>query len=675
MNRMRKTSRPVLEGERTFPPYPVFQSKILQDLTPWFPLLLMVISFGIYSQNIFHDFTYDDRIWVLDDPRIWHWDIWGFIFESGNRWPLVARPLTFMLDYALFGLSPFGYQLHNMLWNSLCVVLVYFLLRKLTREATLSFFGALIFAIHPIHVEAVSNITNRKELLALAFVLIAFLCYVRFLEEHQARKWLWFLGAGVFWGLGLCSKQVAVVLPALLVAYEMLLVPRHQRFIAKNFLLLLGLIGIVSLLLLFYAFFVLDISNFQNSRVLTFTLKGYLGDLTYPAMVATSARAFWSYIQLLVWPSGMCPNHLVELSPSFLEFRALLAWIGLILYITIALAASLRWPLLAFGMLWFFIGFMPISNWVPSSYILADRYMFMPSVGYCIVLVALGQAIFQWLGRTHRQKAIGIASVLAMTVTIGYASTTLAYNQHWGNQETLMKYMLRCNPLSPQAYNGLGTYYHEQGQYAEAVRNFSRSIELGNLAAYGNRGNAYYQMRQYEAALNDYNQAINFQDYTRARSLKLTWVRPFNNRGTLLYELGEYEAALKDYERAISLNPDWGDPYYNRGILYLAQHNYEKAVEDFTRALKRIRDGSRVLNARGLAYEKLGNWTKAGEDYTQAISLDSSNGEAFFNLGRVQLHDNELEAAIRSYQTALQLGWERAEAVLKVLRKKGYLKE
>ena len=99
------------------------------------------------------------------------------------------------------------------------------------------------------------------------------------------------------------------------------------------------------------------------------------------------------------------------------------------------------------------------------------------------------------------------------------------------------------------------------------------------------------------------------------------------------------------------------------------------AVEDFTRALQRVREGSRVLNARGLAYEKLGNWTKAREDYSQAISLDSSNGEAFFNLGRVQLHDDELEAAIHSYRTAKQLGWERAEAVLKVLRKKGYLKE
>ena len=153
-------------------------------------------------------------------------------------------------------------------------------------------------------------------------------------------------------------------------------------------------------------------------------------------------------------------------------------------------------------------------------------------------------------------------------------------------------------------------------------------------------------MGQYEAALNDYNQVIRLDDYTKARTLEYTWVRAFNNRGTVFFELGNYEAALKDYQKAISLNPDWGEPYYNRGILYLTQHKYEMAVEDFTRALQRVREGSRVLNARGLAYEKLGNWTKAREDYSQAISLDSSNGEAFFNLGRVQLHDDELEAAI-----------------------------
>jgi tetratricopeptide (TPR) repeat protein len=428
----------------------------------------------------------------------------------------------------------------------------------------------------------------------------------------------------------------------------------------------LGLVGIGSLPVLLYAHFVLDITNFQTSKILSWTLKGYRGDLTYPALLATSARAFWNYLQLLVWPSGLCPNHLVDLSPSFFDLKALLAWIGLIAFMMIAFTVSNRWPLLAFGMLWFFISFLPISNWFPSAYILADRYMYMPSVGYCIVLVALGQIFFGWLLRISPERAVRITGILAAALTVGYTSIALAYNGHWSNQMTLMTYMLRCNPLSPQAYNGLGGYYLKQGLHSKAVENFSQAIELGSLESYNNRGNAFFQMGEYQAALKDYNHVI---------GEKPNWDRPYNNRGTLFYELEDYQAALKDYNYAISLSLRWGEPYLNRGILYLAQQKYEKAVQDFTQALKKYYDQSRIYNARGLAYEKLEDWTKAREDYDMAILSDPSNGEAYFNLGRVQLHNDELDAAIRSYKTAKELGWEKAEAVLKVLRKKGYLQE
>ncbi|MDX1410723.1 MAG: tetratricopeptide repeat protein [Nitrospirales bacterium] len=665
MNRNRKSQQTSLKGKRRLQPRPVLNSYFPKDIPRWYPLLLIVITLGVFSQNVSHQFTYDDQKAVLNDPRIWQWDIEAFVFPHGEiYWGLVVRPLTYMVDYSLFGLSPGGYHLHNLFWHSLCVVCVFFFLKKLTQEPTSSFFGALIFAIHPIHVEAVSNITNRKELLALAFLLIAFLCYIRFLEGTTSGKWGWFSVGVLAWGIGLLSKQIAIVLPPLLVVYEFLLVPKDQRFLTKNIPLLVGIFGIGSLPLLMYALYVLDITDFQTSISLSYTLKGYRGDLTYLALIATSARAFWTYLQLLVWPSGLCPNHLIDLSPSLLDVKALLAWSGLIAFVMIMLRLSTRWPVLAFGMFWFFISYIPISNWVPSSYILADRYMYMPSVGYCIILAALGQRLYKWLVTTSPRRAAGISSLFAIALTIGYASTTLAYNQHWSNQKALMDYMLQCNPLSPQAYNGLGIYYLKLGEYAKAVEHFSQSIRLGQSSSYNNRGNAYYHLKQYQAALEDYNQAM---------ALKPHWGDPYNNRGTLFYELGKYQAALKDYQQAITLNPYWGEPYFNLGILYLAQKKYAQAIEDFTKALNKMGDQSRVFNARGLAYEKLDNWTKAQEDYAKAIASDPSNGEAFFNLGRVQLHNDELEAAILSYQKSKDLGWEKADDVLKVLRKKGYL--
>jgi 4-amino-4-deoxy-L-arabinose transferase-like glycosyltransferase len=193
--------------------------------------MLIVITFGVYFQNLFHEFTYDDKVMVLEDPAIWQTDIEGIWIQGGAAfWLRQIRTLSFMADYAIFGFSPTGYHLHNLFWHLLCVLLVFFLLKKISQQGTFSFFGALIFAIHPIQVEAVSNITNRKEMLALGFLLIAFLCYIRFLEGTTAGKWGWLLSSVLSWVIATFSKQVAIVLPPLLVAYEFLFVSRDQRY-------------------------------------------------------------------------------------------------------------------------------------------------------------------------------------------------------------------------------------------------------------------------------------------------------------------------------------------------------------------------------------------------------------------------------------------------------------
>jgi len=631
MSRNKKHQRRFHNGDAKVSPQIGFNLQFLYEIEHWYPLLLFVIAIGVFSPSIFMDFTYDDYLVVLDDPRIRQWDIGGYFTRDeqapGSR---LVRTISFMLDYALFGFSPAGYHIQNLFWHALCAVLSFFLLRKLTHQPTFSFFGTLIFAIHPIHVEAVANISNRKEMLGLAFLLMAFLAYIQFLEAKTDRRWIWLMIGALFWVLGLLSKQFTFVLPPLLVAYEYLIVPKEQRFLTKNTTLLLGLVAIGSLLLFLYAHFILNITNLTASQGLPISVRGYRGDLSYLSLIATSGRVFWTYIQLLVWPAGLCPDYVVDLSTSFLDLRVLLGWSGLIAFLIIIFRLSPRWPVVAFGMLWFFISFAPISNWVPSAYILADRYMYMPSVGYCIILVTLTQALYGWLSTTHPRRAVGITSVFTFALTIAYTSITLAYTPYWSNQQILHTYILQCNPESGKGYLGLGDVYFEQGMYDKARDYYSRAIEKRLPVAYNNRGNAFY-------------------------------------------ELGEYEAALKDYNHAISLNPKGGGPYLNRGILSLAQKQYESAVEDFTQALKKFPNQSRPFNARGLAYEKLGNWTKAKEDYGKAISSDSSNGEAYFNLGRVQLHHDELGAAILSYQKAKALGWTRAEDVLQVLSKKGYL--
>jgi 4-amino-4-deoxy-L-arabinose transferase-like glycosyltransferase len=303
------------EGKGRFGPRGFLNFQSPGGIIRWYPLLLILITLGVFFQSISHEFTYDDYPRVLEDPLVRQSNITALWDLGGNiLWHRQVRTLTYMVDYALFGISPVGYHLHNLFWHTLCVVLVFVLLKKLTHQATFSFFGALIFAIHPIHVEAVSNIANRKELLALGFLLIAFLCYIRFLERETAKKWVWLCLGVCAWGLGIFSKQVAMILPLLLVAYEFLLVPKDQRFLTKNTPLLVSLLGAATISLVLYAFSIWDMAHDHTPLPGEHSVipQGYRGELTYLALVATSARAFWTYIQLLVWPAGLCPEHIVD---------------------------------------------------------------------------------------------------------------------------------------------------------------------------------------------------------------------------------------------------------------------------------------------------------------------------------------------------------------------------
>ena len=479
------------------------------SVTRWFPCWLVVIALGVYSQTAFMDFTYDDYPVILEDSRITEFDFGSLLFRDGKFFlGRQVRTVTYMVDYALFGFSPMAFHLHNLFWFSLGVVLVYFFFRRITQNPTVSFVGSLIFALLPINVETVASVTNRKDLLALSFLLFGFLSYFQVLKSTGSKKWTWLGMVGITWVLSFFSKPVTIVFPLLLITYEWLLVPREQRFLTKNVFILFLLAGIGTIVVSLYAFFILDIFNFKTSSILSFTLKGYEGELTYLALVATSARTFWTYFQLVLVPIGLCPDHVVDLSPNFLEIRALVSWIALLSFLLSIFWISSSWPILAFGMVWFAITFLPVSNLAPISYALADRYMYIPSVGICLILTILVKELYERLRTTHRRVALPLSGALLTVLVFGYGGTTLAYLPNWRDGDSIFRFMMQCNPKSGRAHLGLGEVFFQRGMFTKAHHHFTQSIALGVLDGYNSRGATFEEMGKYEAALKDYNFVI-----------------------------------------------------------------------------------------------------------------------------------------------------------------------
>ncbi|UCE64607.1 MAG: glycosyltransferase family 39 protein, partial [Nitrospirota bacterium] len=160
---------------------------------------VMAFTLLLFVESLSADFTFDDRDMVVNNPEIQKGHFWDLVdFEDeyyGWRRPL--RRVTYMIDYALFGTSPTGYHVHNLLWHLFSVGLFYILVRSLSKRVSIALPAALLFAIHPIHVEVVTNITDRKESLCMAFLLASFVSYHRFIQEVGRNRWAWLTGAVV----------------------------------------------------------------------------------------------------------------------------------------------------------------------------------------------------------------------------------------------------------------------------------------------------------------------------------------------------------------------------------------------------------------------------------------------------------------------------------------------
>lgn len=326
--------------------------------------------------NLAH-FTFDDYKLIVENPPIRGFGSIMTVLASGRP----MRGLTFMLDYALFGLDARGYHLVNLAWHYLANLLLYFLLFRLFGIRIASF-AALLFAFHAIHVEAVMGIAHRKEMLAATFLLLSFHAFLY--KESRPRTAM--ILALVFFILGLLSKQVVAVLPLLLLGWEWLrrgAEARTELWRLWPWLLLpVGLMiggAFLSLPLLadfnFFGYFSLrELSLESWARVLATTLSQmprYLGGLLFPV-------------------------HLTVLPPTDIHtFEDHETWLGIAFFLLLPAAAWLtrRDQAVSFGLFWIFINLLPVMNWAPTNSVYADRYLYIPSAGFCMVAAGVWQRL------------------------------------------------------------------------------------------------------------------------------------------------------------------------------------------------------------------------------------------------------------------------------------------
>jgi len=552
---------------------------------------VLVITFFAFSSSLLSGFTnWDDELLVVDNPEIRSLDFNHIktIFTSTASLGYIPLSIfSFAIEYHFFGLNPFVFHLDNLILHLVVLALLFFFGLRLGLHAWASGLAVLLFGIHPMHVESVAWISERKDVLYAIFYLLALHSHWSYLETRKKSFYALIILYGL---LSMLAKPMALSLPLILGVLDWM---KGRKFTLNvvwekipHFLY------IIPLTLITYRIHAQPVQSSLGEGLLTW--------------IWCSVFYIWKFF----FPFPVVPLYSRPEPVSLLNPVYLMAIVSLIAFVGIAIRfRAYRW--LFFAWLFYFFSIFFLFHFDLSEHkIVSDRYMYLPSVGFCFLF---GSVVHDALGRLKKRKDRRIVLVMVcLAVLFGALSVKTFFQcRVWKDSLTLWFEMLRYNPksafafynrakayesekrfdlaeadydttiaLSPKValpYNNRGITRAYQGREDEAMKDFNKTIELDPEYAegYSNRAYLYYNLEQYEPALADLNKAL---------ELKPDYIKGYSNRALVRAALGRLDLALKDFNRAIEIDPSIAGLYYHRSLVYADMKNFEAARTDAKKA-------------------------------------------------------------------------------------------
>jgi tetratricopeptide (TPR) repeat protein len=552
----------------------------------------------LYFNSLGNQFTNWDDGMIYENSSIRHLNWEGvkkiFTLEPGNTYQPV-RMLSYAIDYRIWGLNPLGYHITNILFYILTCIMVFFTLRllsgELRKEASpdshgrVAIFGALLFAAHPVHVEAVTWLAARKEVLQGFFFFLGFYLYLKANKETGRGAFYFYLSLVVLSILlATLSKPSAVIFPGVIAVYE---ISKRKKevipFFKRHWIFL------VSLLILSAVFtFILMKVMFEAGGI-----KHYKGD-SFASNLLVCVCVFLQNIRLLLLTINYSAAY------SFLVNMPIFSPTNLILFfITFSLFAfsvlSLRWTkIIFFSLFFFFITLVPYLNIIPISTLKADRYVFIASFSYILLL---GVAFDYLYAYQHKRFSQGFFKLLSVTVFLflltGYSFMTIRQNTLWQNSYTLWSDAVEKHPESNTANALMGVVFMELAMDQDAIKHLEKAVQLVpyDYQSRNNLGIVYGRSDEPEKALKEFSTAMQLKpdDDTIKINLSVFYQRH-----------KEYKEAEKVLQYLLSKNPQNGNLNFRLGLIYRDAGRYEEAVSEFLRSVELA---PHIINN----YEELGN--------------------------------------------------------------------
>jgi tetratricopeptide (TPR) repeat protein len=628
-------------------------------------LLLGFITLAVFWPVTHFDFiNYDDPFYVINNPAIQHGVstraiVWAWRSVYMTAW----HPLTWishMVDWDIFGPKPGGHHLTSLLFHAANVMLLFFVLRQLTGATWRSAVVAALFAWHPLHVESVAWVSERKDVLSTFFWLLTMAAYAKYANSTKLTmpgsksKILYYGLALISFAFGLMSKSMVVTLPfvLLLLDYWPLNRVRISPKLAPD-----GQISLMQAVAEKIPFLVLAAlaclatiwAQMANSDLLASSV------LPLSDRVANALVSYAIYLRKMLWPN--------DLSVFYPYSEGLRIWqlAGSVLLLSgitlMALWLARKWRFLAVGWFWFLGTLVPVIGFVPvSAHSMADRYTYIPLIGVFIMVVWGTPELVKLL--PHHETWLKITAGLVLAGCLIGARVQVDY---WRNSVTLLSHAVEITHNNIKAEYNLALALSQQGDAKTAIEHYQRAIEIrpNRLEAhYNSQWKAHYnlaqlliQRGQWEEAETHYRTAA----HDRPAVAEIDLADIHNNLGGVLRELGRLDEAAAEYRLALQMHPTNALSLRNLAGILAEQQKFGEAIINYEKAVRLEPGNGPAHNNYGLALEAAGKMDEAQSQFQMALKVLPNYAEARVNMGNLLLSEGGTREAKMQFDQALLL--------------------
>lgn len=610
---------------------------------------LVIGTFLVFGGALRHGFVnYDDDQYVYENPQVSRGlttdgAVWAFTHRYSNNW----HPLTWlshMTDCEIFGLKPDGHHLTSVTLHAFNAMLLFLLLRRLTGSIWRTTFIAALFAIHPLRVESVAWISERKDLLSGCFFLLTLLAYSKYAERSRLRGAVdkpWYLITLIAFACGLMSKPMLVTLPGVLLLLDFWPLRRTTSHSIATWR---------PLILEKIPFMILSLASCAATLVAQREAVASFVTLPIATRIANAVAAIGVYLWQFIWPTRLAAFYPYADSGEL----ALQTAVGCVLLLAISVVAwkqRTRRPWLLFGWLWYLGMLTPVIGIIQvGEQAHADRYTYLPQIGIALALI---WAVAEWSANIPQR-------LVTMRISGGLALMALAFlatrqTAHWRDSRSLWERALAVTKNNSLAHNNLGHVFITEGRPADALEHFREALRIQpNLAeAENNIGTVFMDMGRTAEAMTHFERALKLKpDYAIAN----------NNYATLLIPAGRHADAIQHFERALRSRPDYPEVHYNLGNLRATQGRPADAITHYEQALRLRPRYAKAHFGLGAALVLQRRPAEAIQRFQTALQIMPDFAEVHYNLGLLLIAEKREAEAIEHFRRAGAIQPQFAEA-------------